>query len=49
VQPDIVGVRGAACGGDRLAGRVSRGHVARLAGVLAGGATPGGIYTTRVP
>ena len=30
VQPDIVGIRGAACGGDRVAGRVSRERVASL-------------------
>jgi (5-formylfuran-3-yl)methyl phosphate synthase len=31
VQPDIVGIRGAACTGDRVAGRISRGRVAALA------------------
>jgi (5-formylfuran-3-yl)methyl phosphate synthase len=33
---DIVGVRSAACGGDRL-GRVERGNVARIAGTLSAG------------
>jgi len=37
LAPDIVGVRGAACGGDRLHGRVDEEAVLRLKGRLASG------------
>jgi (5-formylfuran-3-yl)methyl phosphate synthase len=36
VQPDIVGIRGAACVGDRVAGRISRDRVAALSRCLLG-------------
>ena len=37
LAPDVVGVRGAACTGDRVMGRVSRDHVANIRNVLLGG------------
>lgn len=37
LAPDVVGVRGAACTGDRVMGRVSRDHVANIRDVLLGG------------
>jgi uncharacterized protein (UPF0264 family) len=41
LQPDIVGVRGAACAGDRVAGRVSRERVLALARSLRAAAGDG--------
>jgi (5-formylfuran-3-yl)methyl phosphate synthase len=43
---DVVGVRSAACGGDRL-GRVDRGNVARIAGTLSAGRAEPAIVTRR--
>jgi len=37
LAPDVVGVRGAACTGDRVMGRVSRDHVANIRNVLLDG------------
>lgn len=40
LAPDIVGVRGAACTGGRITGRVSRGRVAHIRETLFGGLDP---------
>lgn len=40
LAPDIVGVRSAACTGDRITGRVSRDRVARIRETLCGGLDP---------
>lgn len=40
LAPDVVGVRGAACTGDRITGRVSRDRVARIREALIGGLDP---------
>jgi (5-formylfuran-3-yl)methyl phosphate synthase len=48
VGPDVVGVRGAACDGDRITGRVRSDRVARLAVLLGpSGRAPSGSRVTR--
>lgn len=42
--PDLIGVRSAACGGDRLRGRVTAGRVSCLRALIAASREPGGEY-----